>query len=35
MQSVLPDDAQEEIPNGFAVVGHIGMFSGLLMNDNL
>lgn len=25
--SVLPEDAQEEIPVGFAIVGHVGMYS--------
>jgi tRNA (guanine37-N1)-methyltransferase len=27
MTSFLPEDAQEEIPVGFAIVGHVGMFS--------
>jgi tRNA (guanine37-N1)-methyltransferase len=25
MTSLLPEDAQEEIPVGFSIVGHIGM----------
>jgi hypothetical protein len=25
MTSLLPDDAQDEIPVGFAIVGHVGM----------
>jgi hypothetical protein len=25
MTSLLPEDAQEEIPVGFAIVGHVGM----------
>lgn len=26
MKSVLPEDSQEEIPVGFSIVGHVGMF---------
>jgi len=25
MTSLLPEDAQDEIPVGFAIVGHVGM----------
>jgi hypothetical protein len=25
MKALLPEDAQEEIPVGFAIVGHVGM----------
>jgi tRNA (guanine37-N1)-methyltransferase len=27
MTSLLPEDAQDEIPVGFAIVGHVGMVS--------
>jgi hypothetical protein len=27
MTSILPEEAQEEIPVGFAIVGHVGTFS--------
>jgi len=33
MEALLPEDAQEEIPTGYAIVGHIGMLLTFVSND--
>lgn len=35
MTALLPEDAQEEIPVGFAIVGHVGKSHGLSIKSVL
>ena len=32
MSSILPEDEQGELPSGFTIVGHIGIFSSLALS---
>ena len=33
MSSILPEDEQDELPSGFTIVGHIGMFPHLVFPE--